>query len=55
MGYKVVNSRGQTYWLHQKGHLRFFSKKEEDSIDLPKGYVVTESAKTGLPILKRDQ
>jgi hypothetical protein len=68
MAYSVVSKKnGQTYYLHAKEtdsrggkrKLHFF-KKEVTSADgmvpldaLPEGYVVTESAQTGLPLLKR--
>lgn len=53
MGYEHENSRGQKYYLHQRGKLFFFSKKAEDSIDFPLGYEVVENHRTGLPMLKR--
>jgi hypothetical protein len=54
-GYKHTNSKGRTYYLHSKGRLFFFSKSEEDSIDLPDGYNVVESERTGLPMLKKKE
>ncbi len=53
MGYSHTNSKGLTYFLHSKGKLFFFSKKEEGSIDLPEGFNVIENQKTGLPMIKR--
>ena len=53
LGYEHTNSRGQKYWLHHKGRLFFFSKKSEESIDLPEGYAVVENQRTGLPMLKK--
>ncbi|MFH1663898.1 MAG: hypothetical protein ABH986_03770 [archaeon] len=53
MGYSHKNSREITYYLHSRGKLYFFSKKEEDSIDLPEGFDVVENQKTGLPMVKR--
>lgn len=53
MGFKKVNSKGVAYWLHQKGHLFFFSKKEEGSIDLPDGMEVFENPRTGLPMVRK--
>jgi len=53
MGYKHVNSKDVAYWLHQKGHLFFFSKKEEDSIDLPERFEVFENSRTGLPMVRK--
>jgi len=31
----------------------FFSKSSSDSIDMPEGYTVIESKRTGLPLLKK--
>ncbi len=53
MGYEHENSRGKTYYLHQRGKLFFFSKKPEEGIDLPEGYLVVENTITGLPLLKK--
>ncbi len=53
MGYEHTNSKGVKFWLHQRGHLFFFSKNPEDSIDLPEGYDVVENPKTGLPMIKK--
>ncbi len=53
MGYEHENSRGQKYYLHNRGKLFFFSKKNEDSIELPEGFNVIENQRTGLPMLKR--
>ena len=53
MGYEHTNSKGKTYYLHQRGKLFFFSKKDEETIDLPDGYNVIENSMTGLPMLKK--
>ena len=64
MAYAHTNSRGNTYYLHErvrelkggkKVSLYFFAKEVKDgSIDgLPDGYKVVESEKTGLPMLKK--
>jgi len=58
LGYEYINARGQKYFLHTKigtneNRLYFFSKKPEDSIDMPEGYEVVENKKTGLPLLKK--
>ena len=55
MGYEHKNSKGNTYYLHSRGRLFFFSKKPEESIDLPQGYNVVENQTTGLPMLKRKE
>jgi hypothetical protein len=59
-----VNSKGQTYYLHQRDvtlkggrvqRIYFFAREVKDgAIDaLPNGYVVVENPRTGLPILKK--
>ena len=53
MGFDYDNSRGQKYYLHNRGKLFFFSKKKEDGIDMPEGFSVVENQRTGLPMLKR--
>ncbi len=54
MGFEYKNSRGQTYWLHAKGNLRFFSKQQEGSIDMPEGYEVAKECKrSGMPMIKK--
>lgn len=64
MAYSHTNSKGQTYYLHSKEvtlrggrqqRIYYFGKEaKEAAIDaIPDGYVVIESAKTGLPILKK--
>ena len=59
MAYSHKNSKGQTYWLHNRvtpkgAKLFFFSKDEKDSIDLPDIYQVIEGP-TGLPMVKTKQ
>lgn len=64
MAYSYTNSKGQTYYLHfrigsgrsKKGELYFFSRSSEgDDVmkDLPKGYEVRESERSGLPVLRK--
>jgi len=53
MGYEHKNSRGQKYYLHKRGKLFFFSKKQGEETDLPKGFEVVENHRTGLPMLKK--
>ncbi|MSQ40035.1 MAG: hypothetical protein EXR56_04010 [Chloroflexi bacterium] len=64
MAYSYKNSRGVEYYLHGRTRtvangkqvtLHFFAKTErEGGVEaLPVGYTVIESAKTGLPILKK--
>ena len=64
MAYSVVSKKsGSTYFLHGRTTptasgsrtLYFFSKEvKEGALDaLPEGYMVTESAQTGLPLLKK--
>ena len=54
MAYSHTNSKGPTYFLHQKGKMFFFSKEvKEGALDaLPAGYTVSEM-KTGMLVLKR--
>jgi hypothetical protein len=65
MAYSYKNSKDQTYYLHSKevtlrgGRLQriyWFAKevKEDLALDeIPEGYEVMESQRTGLPILKK--
>ncbi len=65
MAYQHTNSKGQTYFLHSKDvtlrgsgkrqTIYFFSKSAGDGEleELPSGYQVVESQRTGLPVLKR--
>jgi hypothetical protein len=64
MAFTHVNSKGQTYYLHQRDvtlkggrvqRIYFFAREIKDgAIDaLPQGYIVVENPRTGLPILKK--
>lgn len=53
MAYEHTNSKGQKFWLHQKGRLFFFSKNQDDSIDLPSEMEVFENSRTRLPMIRR--
>lgn len=64
MAYSHTNSKGNTYYLHTKAvtlkggrvqNIYFFGKEvKEGALDeLPAGYKVKESARTGLPILSK--
>ncbi len=64
MAFSHVNSKGQTYYLHQRDvtlkggrvqRIYFFAREVKDgAIDaLPEGYIVVENPRTGLPILKK--
>lgn len=53
MAFEFKNSRGITYYLHQKGGLYYFSKNADNSIDLPNEFIAIENEKTGLPMVKR--
>ena len=64
MAFTHVNSKGQTYYLHQRDvtlkggrvqRIYFFAREVKDgAIDaLPDGYIVVENPRTGLPILKK--
>ncbi|MBI4053154.1 MAG: hypothetical protein HY394_03905 [Candidatus Diapherotrites archaeon] len=54
MGYAHVNSKGITYYLHRRGNLYYFSKKPEESVDLPEHARIFENEKTGMLIVKID-
>ncbi len=64
MAFGHTNSKGQTYYLHTKevklkgGRLQriyYFSKDAKGGMDeKPKGYMVMENKRTGLPFLKRE-
>ena len=53
MAYGHTNSKGTTYFLHQKGRMFFFAKEvKEGALDaVPAGYNVVEM-KTGMLVLK---
>ena len=64
MAFEQVNSKGQTYYLHErevtlkggrKQVIYFFGREaKEGAIDeMPEGYIVVENTRTGLPILKK--
>lgn len=64
MAYEYTNSKGQKYYLNKNqitlrgsGKLQtiyYFSKDQRpEAIDMPEGYQVVESQKTGLPVLKK--
>jgi len=53
MAYSQKNSKGTTYYLHQKGRLYYFSKDPKGGIELPSGFKVVENKRTGLPMLKK--
>ena len=55
MSFSHKNSKGNIYWLHQKGKLFFFSKNPEDSIDLPINLEIFENPRTGLPMVRKKQ
>ncbi|MFH0970768.1 MAG: hypothetical protein V1776_04905 [Candidatus Diapherotrites archaeon] len=49
-----TNSAGRTYFLHQNGRLFYFSSKKQGCLsDIPAGYIIVESEKTSLPLLKK--
>lgn len=54
MAYGFTNSKGNTYYLHSKGKMFFFSKEIKEGVldAVPAGYNVVEM-KTGLPVLKK--
>ena len=67
MAYAYTNSKGRTYYLHERlvtlrGNNRqqkifFFSSEQKDGVldSIPSGYVVTERPGSGLPMLKKGE
>ena len=53
MAYSHKNSKGVTYWLHNRGKLFFFSKNPEGAIDKPDNLEVFENPRTGLPMVRK--
>jgi hypothetical protein len=63
MAYTFKNSRGVTYYLHTKKALLrggerqiyYFSKEQKENAtdQIPDGYEIKESERTGLPVLKK--
>lgn len=62
MAFSYKNSRGDTYFLHERktgkngtGKLFYFAKeRKENSVEnLPSGYKVAENQKTGMPVIKK--
>lgn len=65
MAYQHTNSKGTKYYLNSREitlrgsgktqRIFFFSRDErnETGIEMPDGYQVVESKKTGLPVLKK--
>lgn len=53
MGFEHTNKRGVKYFLHARGRLMFFSKKPEESVDLPPNMTIVENERTGLPMVKK--
>lgn len=65
MAYSFTNSKGDTYYLHGK-HVTlkngrdqlifFFARDVRDQFamaEVPAGYVVVETKRTGMPVLKK--
>lgn len=64
MAFSHTNSKGQTYYLHKKDvtlkngrqqTIYFFAREVRDGAldDLPAGYQVVETERTGMPVLKK--
>ncbi len=63
--YSYTNKKGQTYYLHtrevtlkngRKQTIYFFARDVRDKMALdavPAGYMVIETSRTGMPVLKR--
>jgi hypothetical protein len=64
MAYSYKNSKGQTYILHtrevvlkngRKQRIYFFARDERAGAldEVPQGYKVVETKRTGMPVLKK--
>jgi hypothetical protein len=53
MAYSQKNSKGDTFWLHNKGKLLFFSRIAEGAIDLPSHLETFENERTKLPMVRK--
>lgn len=65
MAFAYTNSKGQTYYLHKKDvtlkngrqqTIYFFARdvREDGALDeVPAGYEVIETQRTGMPVLKK--
>jgi hypothetical protein len=64
--YSYTNSKGQTYYLHTRdvtlknGRVQtiyFFARDIRDGslMEVPAGYEVVETKRTGMPVLKRSK
>ena len=64
MAYAYTNSKGQTYYLHKKDvtlkngrqqTIYFFAREVRDGAldEVPGGYEVVETQRTGMPVLKK--
>lgn len=64
MAFSYTNSKGQTYYLHMKEvtlkngrqqTIYFFARDVRDGAldEVPAGYQVVETQRTGLPLLKK--
>lgn len=56
--YSYVDKKGRLWWLHEKisasgVKLYYFSRKQDGAVQMPAGYSPIESAKTGMPVLKK--
>lgn len=66
MAYSYTNDEGNTYYLHKKEvdlrggrtqTIYYFAGEEKDGAidEIPDGYHVVESDRTGLPLLKKEK
>ena len=64
MAYTYTNSKGQTYILHFKDvtlkngrqqRIYYFARDERDGAldEVPEGYEVVETKRTGMPVLRK--
>ena len=63
--FSYTNKKGQQYFLHtkevtlkngRKQQIYFFAREEREGAlqEVPAGYMVVETARTGMPVLKRE-
>jgi len=64
MAYSYTNSKGDTYYLHykdvtlrggRKQRIYYFAREVRDGAldEVPAGYKVVETKRTGMPVLKK--
>ena len=56
--FSYIDKKGRKWYLHSKDSpsglkLYYFSSSQNEAIGMPDGFIVIESVKTGLPLLKK--